>query len=157
MIEQEKERAHSFRMPMIELILVIGIFAVISIFLVQMFMGTYRLQNKANNVSRAMIQAETIAEQIKNNASIGETAKIFNMVSYDNTSTNYCIYYDSEWNQTTDPSDNIIVVMSWVDKNEKGRMVNATIKAYDCRSVDDINDLHVLVGLTAKKWVNGSF
>lgn len=156
MIDQ-KDRSHSFRMPMIELILVIGIFAVISVFLVQMFMGTSRLQDKANDISRALIQAQTIVEQIKNSASIGETAKILEMDNFDNSSFNYCIYYDSKWNQTKSPSANIIIITSSVDKKENGRLVSAVIKAYDCRDVEGTKDTEALVELTARKWVNASF
>jgi type II secretory pathway pseudopilin PulG len=155
-MEQEKNRLHSFRMPMIELILVIGIFAVISVFLVQMFMGTNRLQSKATDISKALIQAETVAEQIKNSASIGETAKVFGMTSYDNSAFNYCIYYDNDWKQTKDPSNNIVLVTSSIEKKENGRMVSAEIVAYACKDVKSTKDREALVELTAKKWVNGN-
>ena len=157
MVEQVKDRLHSFRMPMIELILVIGIFAVISVFLVQMFMGTSRLQDKANDISRALIQAQTIAEQIKNSASIGETAKLLEMDNFDNSSLHYCIYYDSNWNQTKSPSTNIILITSSVDKMENGRLVSAIIKAYACRDVESTKEKEALVELTASKWVSASF
>jgi type II secretory pathway pseudopilin PulG len=143
-------------MPMIELILVIGIFAVISVFIVQMYMGTNRLQNKATDISKAMIQAETVTEQIKHSASIGETAKVLGMVAYDSSSHNYCLYYDNDWKQTSSPSDNIILVTSTVEKKENGRMVVAQVTAYACSDVESTNDSDTLVELTAKKWVNGN-
>lgn len=153
-MQKDKVESHSFRMPMIELVIVIGIFAVISIFLVQMFMGTNRLLNHATNISHAVICAESIAEQIKNTASIGETANQLHMVSYDNTSQNYCIYYDEEWNQTAEPSDHIIIVTSSVEKKTSGRMVNAVIRAYACSTVIDSKDSEPLVELIAKRWVS---
>jgi hypothetical protein len=119
-------------------------------------MGTNRLQNKPTDISKALIQAETIAEQIKHSASIGETAKVFDMTSYDNSTLNYCIYFDNDWEQMKAPSSNIILVTSSIDKNENGRMVSATIEAFNCKDVDSIKDREALVELTAKKWVNGN-
>lgn len=153
-MEQEKEQNNSIRMPMIELVIVIGIFVVISVFLVRMFMGTYRLQNNATDLSRAVIKAETIAEQIKNTASIGEAAIELQMESYDNTSQNYCIYYDDDWNQTKSPSVNIIVITSTITKGESGRMVNANIAAFTCKDVEETAKNDALVELTTKKWVS---
>ncbi len=143
-------------MPMIELILVIGIFSVISVFIVQMYMGTNRLQQKATDISKATIQAETVTEHIKHSASIGETARLLNMVAYDTSSYNYCIYYDHDWNQTSSPSDNIILVNSTVEKQVGGRMVLAQIRAYACSDVESTSNYEVLIELTTKKWVNGN-
>ncbi len=153
-MEQEKVQGNSIRMPMIELVIVIGIFVVISVFLVRMFMGTYRLQNNATDLSRAVIKAETIAEHIKNTASIGEAATQLEMDSYDSTSLNYCIYYDDSWNQTKTPSVNIIVITSTITKGETGRMVSANIAAYTCKDVEATANKSALVKLTTKKWVS---
>lgn len=155
-MNNENDKSRSFRMPMIELILVIGIFAVISVFIVQMYMGTNRIQNKATDISKAMIQAETVTEQIKHSASIGETAKVLGMVAFDNTAHNYCIYFDNNWKQTSSPSENIILVTSTVEKKENGRMVSAQITAYACADVESTTNSQALVELTAKKWVNGN-
>lgn len=155
-MKKENDKSDSFRMPMIELILVIGIFAVISVFIVQMYMGTSRLQHKATDISKAMLQAETVAEQIKHSASIGETARVLGMIAYDSSAYNYCIYYDNDWKQTTSPSDNIILVTSTVEKKMNGRMVIAQIAAYACSDIESTNKNEALVELTAKKWVNGN-
>ncbi len=153
-MEQEKVQDHSIRMPMIELIIVIGIFVVISVFLVRMFMGTYRLQNNATDLSSAVIKAETVAEYIKNTASIGEAAIQLQMESYDNTSLNYCIYYDDDWNQTKSPSANIIVITSTITRGESGRMVSADISAFTCKDVEETTKEEALVKITTKKWVS---
>ena len=152
-MEKEKVHGHSFRIPMIELVIVIGVFAVISIFLVRMFLGTNRLMNHATDISHAVISAESVAEQIKNTASIGETANLLHMVAYDNTSLNYCIYYDKDWNQTVEPSEHIIIVTSSIEKKTSGRMVKAVIQAYACSTVTDSIDAEPLVELTTNRWV----
>ncbi|MDD5936962.1 MAG: hypothetical protein PUC65_15600 [Clostridiales bacterium] len=153
-MDQENEQNRSFRLPMIELVLIIGIFAIISVFLVRMFMGTNRLQKEATDLSCAVIKAESIAEEIKNTASVGEAATQLGMISYDNTSQNFCMYYDKDWNQTLSPSVNIIVVTSTITRGETGRMVNANIAAYSCSNVEDTAKKDALVKLNTKKWVS---
>lgn len=150
---QEKQTKSAFRMPMIELIIVIGVFALLSVFLVQMFMGTNRLQKRSTDISKALICTQTIAEQIKHTASIGETAEKFQMIAYDNTSLNYCIYYDKDWKQTSLPSDNLILVQSMITHEKTGRMVSAVIKAYTCTNVEHIQKEEPIVTITADKWV----
>lgn len=153
--EVGSKRNGSYRNTMIELVIVIGMFSIIGILLVRVFLETNRLQKKAVDLGYAVIQTQNVAEHIKNNASLGETADELGMIPYDNTSLNYCIYYDEEWNQTESPSSNILLIKGQITKKEHGRMVSAVVSAYTCKEVQDTKGASAIVELTAKKWVTG--
>ena len=55
----------SSKMPMLEMILVIGYFSVISVFILQLFLSANMLQSKAKDEGKAIVQSERIAETIK--------------------------------------------------------------------------------------------
>lgn len=69
-----KERTHS-EVPLLEIIFTIGIFAIISIVILQMFLGADTLRRKAEDISRGTIAAETVIESIKGMDSIEEAMK----------------------------------------------------------------------------------
>ncbi len=52
-------------MSMMELVIAVGLFAIISVFLVELFMKAVSLQNKANELSKASIMCESSIECIK--------------------------------------------------------------------------------------------
>lgn len=52
-------------MSMIELVIVTGIFAVISIFLMHFFVTAYAVRQKANDISHAGVISESLIEQLK--------------------------------------------------------------------------------------------
>lgn len=59
-------------MPMLELILTIGIFAIISVFLLELFLSANALQLKGKEMGKATVMAESIAEDIKGVADFEE-------------------------------------------------------------------------------------
>ncbi len=67
-------QSNSFRAPLLELVIVIGIFAVISVYLLQMFMMADRLRGKAVATSKGLVRAESVAEFIRGSkaASVSE-------------------------------------------------------------------------------------
>lgn len=128
---QETTKSSSFRMPMVELIIIIGTFVIISALLVKLYMGTNNLQKKAQNLSKATIQAEMLAETFKNSADITDT----------------CIYFDQDWNETLEPSKHKIMVCTDMKETQSGRMVTAQIAAYDSTKM--------LISIDVKKFVLG--
>ncbi|MDE7424570.1 MAG: hypothetical protein K2N51_12935 [Lachnospiraceae bacterium] len=57
--------SRSAKMPMLEIIITIGIFAVASVFILELFLSANTLQNRAKDQSKAVVLAETIAETVK--------------------------------------------------------------------------------------------
>lgn len=66
-------------MPMLEIVITIGIFAIISIFLLQMFLSSHALQEKSEDVGKSILKAENIAETIKSTSSIEQAVEQLNL------------------------------------------------------------------------------
>lgn len=77
------DKQSTARLPLIESVIIIAIFAVVSVVIMQMYISADRLQKKAVNISKAVILAENTAEEIRS----GKTGVI-------------TVNYDSEWNVT---------------------------------------------------------
>lgn len=70
---EKRKESQNAKLPMLELIINIGVFAVISIFLLEMFLAANSMQQKAKDQGIAITKAETIAESIKNADSFSVT------------------------------------------------------------------------------------
>lgn len=64
-MEKRERQSQLAKMPLLELIITIGIFAVISVFLLELFLAANSLQQKASDTGKATILSENIAENIK--------------------------------------------------------------------------------------------
>ena len=59
---EKRKQSQNAKLPMLELIINIGVFAIISMFLLEMFLAANSLQQKAKDQGIAITKAETIAE-----------------------------------------------------------------------------------------------
>ena len=64
-MEKRERQSQLAKMPLLELVITIGIFAVISVFLLELFLAANSLQQKARDTGKATILSENIAENIK--------------------------------------------------------------------------------------------
>ena len=64
-MEKRERQSQLAKMPLLELVITIGIFAVISVFLLELFLAANSLQQKARDTGKATIFSENIAENIK--------------------------------------------------------------------------------------------
>ena len=64
-MERKIKQSENARLPMLELVVSIGVFAVISVFLLEMFLAANSLQQKAKDEGKAITKTETIAEMLK--------------------------------------------------------------------------------------------
>lgn len=111
-------QSRSAKMPMLELIFVIGFFAIISVFILQLFLSANMLQSKAKDEGKAIVQCERIAEMIKaadnfedaknqcgllEYTKIDRTSKIektiINRLTSKTEKTIYAMTYDKDWNE----------------------------------------------------------
>ncbi len=59
------DKQKTARLPLIESVIIIAIFAVVSVIIMQMYLSADRIQKKAVNISKATILAENRAEELK--------------------------------------------------------------------------------------------
>lgn len=126
----EKNR-NSFRLPMIEIIIIVGTFAVISVLIMKMFVATERMRTKAEDISRAVLEAESIAETLKGREVTSELFDELSATKSEITENTYIIYYDSEWNDVVNESNHFIVIEYIDEQREFGGMDTFYVTAYD--------------------------
>lgn len=96
-------------LPLIESVIIIAIFAVVSVFIMQLYVAADRLQDKSVNISKAMILAENAVEEYK-----ADAIRINSIAAGDDTGDNTDewseyrisvkralikqIFYDKDWN-----------------------------------------------------------
>ena len=96
------DKQSTARLPLMESVIIIAIFAVVSVVIMQMYISANRLQKKAVNISKATILAENTAEEIRRGASAIQQTK----------------YFDPEWNETG--SDGRFILSSTVSEETSG-------------------------------------
>lgn len=76
---KKMKRNHEAQMPLLEIIMVTGIFIVISGFLLQMFVSANKLEQDAKVLSQAVLCAENIAEEIKASKNLSSAMESLSM------------------------------------------------------------------------------
>lgn len=113
----------SYRRTILELVLVTGIFAIVSVFLIQFYMKADRLQSKAVAVSSATIRAESLAENVKAKG-IAETAKEFGMTEKDGY---YILNFDKKWQVTGDNAAYQMILTEPTEADRSGDVATVSI------------------------------
>ena len=144
------EKKHStFRLPMVEMIIIIGIFSVVSLLIVKMFVSTDKLQAKAVNISRAVMEAESLAELIKGSKATDILQDIGARQLEDHNG--YVLFYDKEWNQVEEENSNLIMIEYEAIPDDYGTLDTYQIIAYAQESYDFLDE-NVLCDLIVKKY-----
>ncbi len=144
-------------MPMLELIIIIGIFAITSTFILQMFLTANTVEQKARDKSKAALIAENITETIKSSNSFQETIKSLGfsngtgMVEEDADggykvteitegksseetemaeAVSYIKFYDKSWQETDTNNTYCVVVVPSYNHAENGTIVQAELYVY---------------------------
>lgn len=143
----EKEKQHnSLRLPFIEIILILGIFTVLSVLIARIFVATDQIRIKAEEISRSVIEAQNVAEQIKGHETDDELYKRLGAYKEEGEGLSYIIYYDKEWNVTTVKGDYSIGISL-----EENTTVNEGIDTYKVIAYKDVKEKLVLCDLIIKK------
>lgn len=94
--------SRSFRIVMIEFVLMLGIFAIIGVIIVKMFLSADAMSKEAEDYSKAVIKTESIAERLKGSSSFQEVLDELGMEKIsDPDQLLYRTYYGRDW----EPSD----------------------------------------------------
>lgn len=105
--------------PMLEIVLSIGIFGVISVFILQLFLAADTFQKKSKDLSRAVIEAQSVMEVLKamDNKEAIDYMKL--SLKEDNT---YVKYYDDKWQPCDKEGKFSIIVKINVQEETRGSL-----------------------------------
>lgn len=149
---ETEDKQHSYRIPMIELITMLGVFVIVSAFIAKMFISTNRLQYRAANISHSLMKVETVAEYIKGSNRVEETFSGLGAKAMKD-SDHYVIYYDKDWNPVSNEDAFIIIINHREEKSTYGILDIYEIKAYDFGRYSAVNgEEEPLSDLTVKKY-----
>lgn len=112
-----------------ELVIVIGIFAIISVYLLKMFMTADRLRGKAVATSKGLVRAESVAEYIKG-SSEGTLADLKKAVCTEFGAVEengvLVIRYNKSWD-VTDKTGEFLLCVKLEENGSSGYKGNITV------------------------------
>ena len=128
-------------LPLVEIIISIGIFAVAVVLTLQLFLLAKFLGDKTSDTARAIFEIQNIAENIK---LLKTDAEIENYIYTDKV---YFGYYDSEWQKTLSEDDAAFIMKIDMDKDgyASGNLYKFTLELYKADPYPFINDKNVKI------------
>lgn len=149
---EKRKQSQNAKLPMLELIISIGVFAVISVFLLEMFLVANSLQQKAKDQGIAITKAETIAETIKSadgfsevETELGFTKMWGTMVEQEDgsyqitrldqkekkdTTVVYVLHFNEEWEPATKEDTYSVLVVPYTKTMQEGTVENYEVYVY---------------------------
>ena len=149
---EKRKQSQNAKLPMLELIINIGVFAIISMFLLEMFLAANSLQQKAKDQGIAITKAETIAENIKSEDSFLETQSEFVFTKMWGTMTEekdgsyqitelsqterkdativYILHFNENWEPVTEEDTYTMLIVPYTKKMQDGIVENYEVYAY---------------------------
>lgn len=147
------QQSRSAKMPMIELVVMIGIFAIISVFLLEMFLAANALQCKAKDEGKAIMLAESVAETIKSADSFESAVEAMELVSTscvleknengtyqisqlgeENASGEktelYMLHYNEQWEATEEADTYSLMLLPYTEVEQGNDIENYEIYIY---------------------------
>lgn len=121
-------KTRSLRMSLIEISIMIAVFAVISVFLLQMYVAADSLQGTSVHISKAMVHAESVAETLKGSGSFEDAISTLGMQKTQDE-LSYVLQYDKQWNPVSEDGSFLIIVDAALEEGSSGMMLNANVKA----------------------------
>lgn len=134
----QDRNTRSFRIPMIELVIIISVFAIISVFIMQLFLFANSLQKDAVSTRKALIMSESIGEMLKASSSFEQALIEYGLerkADEDNRKC-YILYFDKNWMEVEQEGLYAIEVKIETEKKETGFMETADITAYKVKQND---------------------
>jgi hypothetical protein len=138
--------SRSFRIIIIEFILMLGVFTVMSVIIVKMFLSADHMSREALDYSKAVIKSESIAERLKGSTSFEAVLTDLGMIkAVDGDKTFYYGYYGRDWerSQETGMYEITVYLENIAGSNghmEKAEIITARVKERT-GSQDELNDL----------------
>ena len=133
-------------LPLVEIIISIGIFAVAIVLTLQLFLLAKFLGDKTSDTARAIFEIQNVAENIKLLKSEAEI-KEYMETGAGNSGGNgpYNLYYDGEWKRVGSSSDAVFVMKIDMNKDNyaAGCVYNFKLDLYKSEPYPFINDKNV--------------
>lgn len=150
---EDEKKFNAFRIPMIELMTIIGIFSVVSVLIVQMFLSTDKMQARAINISRGVLEAESLAESIKGSDD-SNILQILGAKVWEGKENSYTLFYDKEWNPVDVENSNLIIIEYESVLDDIGTLDTYRIIAYAEGKPENIDESdNALCNLIVKKYI----
>lgn len=121
-------RTRALRMSLMELSIMISIFAVVSVLLTRMYVEADRLQGNATQISKSIVLCETVAEAIKGSEALEPTMSNLGFQMTEDKAA-YQIQYDKEWNVSLESNAFQLRVNPVLEERGSGKMLTAVISA----------------------------
>lgn len=162
--------------PMLEIIFSIGIFTMISVFVLQLFLSADVLQKKAKDTSKAIICAENIVEVLKASDSFEEAIELLGLkeekgtikqeddnsyqleVLQENSSGDdiyYSVHYNQQWEVVEKKNTYSVVLVPYEVDSGNGIVTYVDIFVYRLRpyhTIDEKNPMTQLYHLKAASY-----
>lgn len=146
-------KSRSAKMPMLEIIITIGIFAVVSVFILELFLSANTLQSRAKDKSKAIVLAESIAETVKSSTTFEEAVKELDLEQtvggvtwqkdgshqvnlMDTSETNedtlivYTGHFDENWKAVKNEDTYSVIVIPYKEQIQDKVMMNYKVCVY---------------------------
>lgn len=144
-MKRKGKQSESTRLTLLELIISIGVFAIISVFLLEMFLAANSMQQQAKDEGKAITRAETVAETLKGANSQEQAFSqlsmqeawgtmqqtkdgIYQIVDVtsspdENKTKLYVTHFDKNWKKT-EAEDCYSLILIPYEENLQGKVVN---------------------------------
>ncbi len=137
---------------MTEPIIVIGFFAIISVFLLRMFASTEKVRSDADEISKAVIRAESAAEWAMASDNDEEIMDFGFQELTVNGVKHLVMYYDKNWRETPRPEKYMMTLNVTEEERPEGTMIFYNFRVSEVNIFDNSGELY---SLTAKKYLRG--
>ncbi len=149
-----EKTSRTFRIVMIEFVLMLGVFAAMSVIIVRIFLSADHMSRRALDYSKAVIEAENIAERLKGSTSFEAALADMGMEKTTDEGTGfYRGYYEQDWEQSDDTGIYEITVYLERVAGRAGHLEKARITASRVKErIGSEEDLHSLCRLSVSKF-----
>ena len=141
-------------LPVVELVIAIGLFTIISIFIVKFFTSANTMSRQADDLSKGLIKAESVIELSKT-FSPEEVAKELGGSFTENKEAKLIeMYYDKDWKQVDVSGNFKYMLAATITDTPNSNGVLSDIHVLVHRN-DENNDNTVIVDLEGAKYTKG--
>lgn len=139
MTDINEEKTKSFRMPLIEIIIVVAVFAIVSVFIMRMYVSADKLQHESELMSRAVIELQNEAEIFKGLSATDNVTAVMGLTA-DNSATAAMSF--SEGDSASETS---------------GPSADSMTSERNCIYSYETGEIRIYVSFSEKLSANGSF
>ncbi len=133
---------------MVEPIIVLSFFAIISVFLLRMFASTEKVRSGAEKMSKAVIRAESAMEYVLGSAKMNGTPESIGFLNT-NDGNAFVKYFDKNWEETQNDGAYAMTLEVEKEKTAAGEMLNYRV------SITEVGNEKEIYELKAKKYMSG--